>query len=478
MRLMRQTGDITQGVIWKQLLGFFIPLWFGTFFQQLYNTVDTVVVGRFVGKTALAAVGSTGVIVNLTVGIFTGLASGAGVVIAQFYGAKKPAKVRQAVQMSILITLVLTILFTVVGVAMTPMMLRLMTTTKDVLAAVLAKRYRVWATKGNFNNLIGMPLTVLSAPADTEVLVLEMGMNHFHEIERLSQSANPNLAIVSKIGTSHIGILGSRENIARAKAEIVQGMCAAGDFLPLLVLGGEDDFTPFIRDTFAQPAGIDVMLAGVSDDDEVRARDIRVDDEGRPVFTLDFGQGETIDTMLAIPGVQSVPNAVKAAAVAYRLGVTPEQIDAAFRGLTITGHRQEIKRAKSGARVIDDSYNASAESMAAGLDLLCSLSCTGSRMAILGEMGEMGDEAPRMHELVGAYAAAKKLDMLACVGGELAQLMADAARMMGMDEDRIQVFSDYQQVLDRMGGALEKHDVVLVKGSRFVELDRFVEGVC
>ena len=171
------------------------------------------------------------------------------------------------------------------------------TTTKDVLAAVLAKRYRVWATKGNFNNLIGMPLTVLSAPADTEVLVLEMGMNHFHEIERLSQSANPNLAIVSKIGTSHIGILGSRENIARAKSEIVQGMCAAGDFSPLLLLGGEDDFTPFIRDAFAQPAGIDVMLAGVSDDDEVRARDIRVDDEGHPVFTLDFGQGDTLTVL-------------------------------------------------------------------------------------------------------------------------------------------------------------------------------------
>ena len=352
------------------------------------------------------------------------------------------------------------------------------TTTKELLYAVLSQGFRAQKTEGNLNNEIGLPLTLMRMTRDTEVLVAEMGMNHFHEIERLSQSANPNLAIVSKIGTSHIGILGSRENIARAKAEIVQGMCAAGDYLPLLVLGGEDDFTPFIRDTFAQPAGIDVMLAGVSDDDEIRARDIRVDDEGRPVFTLDFGQGETIDTMLAIPGVQSVPNAVKAAAVAYRLGVTPEQIDAAFRGLAITGHRQEIKRAKSGARVIDDSYNASAESMAAGLDLLCSLSCTGSRMAILGEMGEMGDEAPRMHELVGAYAAAKKLDMLACVGGELAQLMADAARMMGMDEDRIQVFSDYQQVLDRMGGALEKHDVVLVKGSRFVELDRFVEGVC
>ena len=109
-------------------------------------------------------------------------------------------------------------------------------------------------------------------------------MNHFHEIERMSQSANPNLAIVTKIGTSHIGILGSRENIARAKSEIVGGMCAAGDLLPLLVLGGEDDFTPFIRDTFAAPAGVDVMLAGVSDDDEVRACDIRIDDEGRPVL--------------------------------------------------------------------------------------------------------------------------------------------------------------------------------------------------
>ena len=228
------------------------------------------------------------------------------------------------------------------------------TTTKDVLAAVLAKRYRVWATKGNFNNLIGMPLTVLSAPADTEVLVLEMGMNHFHEIERLSQSANPNLAIVSKIGTSHIGILGSRENIARAKAEIVQGMCAAADFLPLLVLGGEDDFTPFIRDTFAQPAGIDVMLAGVSDDDEVRARDIRVDDEA--VRSLRSILARVRRPIPCLPSPACSPSQCRSAAVAYRLGVTPEQIDAAFRGLTITGHRQEIKRAKSGARVIDDSY--------------------------------------------------------------------------------------------------------------------------
>lgn len=353
------------------------------------------------------------------------------------------------------------------------------TTTKDVLTAVLAERYRVWSTKGNYNNLIGMPLTVLSAPADMQMLVLEMGMNHFHEIERMSASANPAFAIVTKVGTSHIGILGSRENIARAKAEIVSGMKASTEGAsPLLILGGEDDFTPFIADGFARPAGVDVLLAGMSDDDAVKARDVRVDDEGRPVFELVLEDGSSVDTMLAIPGVQSVPNAVKAAALGMRLGVTANEVDHAFRSLKITGHRQEIRRARSGARIIDDSYNASAESMAAGLDLLMSLECEGARMAILGEMGEMGDEAPRMHELVGAYAAAKKLDVLVCVGGDNARLMADTARMMGMDEDRVQVLDDYKQVLERMGGAISAADIVLVKGSRFVELDRFVEGVC
>ena len=353
------------------------------------------------------------------------------------------------------------------------------TTTKDVLAAVLGERYRVWSTKGNFNNLIGMPLTVLSAPADTQMLVLEMGMNHFHEIERMSASANPGYAIVTKVGTSHIGILGSRENIARAKAEIVSGMKAPDTAAaPLLVLGGEDDFTPFIADSFARPAGVDVLLAGISDDDAVVARDIHVDDEGHPLFDLVLEDGSSIPTMLSIPGAQSVPNAVKAAALGMRLGVTAEQVDHAFRNLKLTGHRQEIRRARNGARIIDDSYNASAESMAAGLDLLMGLECDGARIAILGEMGEMGDEAPRMHELVGAYAAAKKLDVLVCIGGEYARLMADAARMMGMDEDRIQVLADCNQVLERMGGAIEPSDIALVKGSRFVELDRFVEGVC
>lgn len=138
MKLLRQSGgDITQGVIWKQILGFFFPLWFGTFFQQLYNTVDTVVVGRFVGKTALAAVGSTSVIVNLTVGIFTGLASGAVVVIAQHYGARRGEEVHKSVHTAMLLALLIGAIFMVAGFILTPWTLRAMGTTSDALPGAI-----------------------------------------------------------------------------------------------------------------------------------------------------------------------------------------------------------------------------------------------------------------------------------------------------------------------------------------------------
>lgn len=355
------------------------------------------------------------------------------------------------------------------------------TTTKDVLCALLSTRYRVYATKANHNNLIGLPMTILAAPADTEMLVLEMGMNHLHEIERLSKCAEPSFAVITKVGTSHIGILGSRENIARAKSEILCGMKATEDAPAsgsALILNGEDDFTPFIRETFADPAGVDVELVGFNDADSVSASDVVVDEDGCPRLTIAFPDGSTLDTKLSIMGAQSVPNALYAAALAFRLGVTPSQIDTTFRNLRVTGRRQEIRHAACGARIIDDTYNASPESMAAGLDLLCSLPCSGSRIAVLGEMGELGDESARLHELTGAYAAAKKLDFIVFVGGENAGLMARAATLMGADEDRVRVVDTWKSALDEFSGAIEPDDLVLVKASRFVELDRFVEGVC
>ena len=353
------------------------------------------------------------------------------------------------------------------------------TTTKDVMAELLRRRFRVWVTKGNYNNLIGMPLTILSAPADTEVMILEMGMNHPGEIDRLTRCAEPSIAVITKVGTSHIGLLGSRENIARAKAEIVAGMrpMAPGE-TPLLVLGGGDDFTPFIVDTFARPAGVETLTVGSGASDAVRFEDVRIDEFGYPLFTMVGEDGERTETKLSIPGAQSVQNALYGAAIAMRLGLTAPEVDETFRDLHVTGRRQEIRRAAVGARVIDDSYNASPESMAAGMDLLFRLECEGGRIAVLGEMGELGDEARRLHELTGAYVAAKKPDLFVAVGGENARAMADAAKLMGLDEDVVCVVPDWKTALDRFGSAIGASDLVLVKGSRFVELDRFVEGVC
>ena len=356
------------------------------------------------------------------------------------------------------------------------------TTTKDVLAALLSTRYRVHATAGNYNNLIGLPLTILSAPRDVQVMVLEMGMNHPGEIARLAACAQPTYGIITKVGTSHIGLLGSRENIARAKAEIVSGMPPSSENFEghhsALVLHGEDDFTPFIIEDFAKPAGVDVVLAGTSSDDDVSASRIELDEDGCPSFDIMFEDGTNFRTRLSVPGAQAVPNALFAATVAHRMGIPSFEIGEAFGKLAITGRRTQVRAAACGARVIDDSYNASPESTAAGLDLLASLPCSGSRIAILGEMGELGGEAHRLHELTGAYAAAKKLDMLVCVGGADARALADAAALMGMDEDDITVAPSTDKLITRYAHVLGAHDLVLVKGSRAVGLDRFVEEVC
>ena len=356
------------------------------------------------------------------------------------------------------------------------------TTTKDVLASLLATKYRVHVTQGNYNNLIGLPLTILSAPRDTQVMVLEMGMNHPHEIERLTACAQPTFGVITKIGTSHIGILGSRENIARAKSEIVLGMRPSTEEFEgrhsALVLHGEDDFAPFIIENFAKPHGIDVVLCGASADDDVSASHVEVGEDGCPSFDIAFEDGASFKTRLSIPGAQAVPNALFAAAVACRMGVDAQVIGETFGKLEITGRRTEVRPAACGARIIDDSYNASPESMAAGLNLLAKLPCRGSRIAILGEMGELGDEAPRLHELTGAYAAAKRPDMLICVGGDNAQRMADAASLMGLDEGDIQVVPSTDELIARCANMLGENDLVLVKASRFVGLDRFVEEVC
>ena len=356
------------------------------------------------------------------------------------------------------------------------------TTTKELLRDLLSTRYRVHATEGNHNNQIGLPLTILAAPSDTQVMVLEMGMDAPGQISALTRVAQPTYGIITKIGTSHIGRLGSRENIARAKAEMLEGMPPSAENFEghhsRLFLSGEDDFTPFIIDTFAKPRGITCVLCGLSGDDDVSARDVELDAESRASFTLELQDATTERVTLGITGAQAVPDALLACACAREMGIPVYEIKQALASARQAHMRQEQRITPAGTRIIDDSYNASPDSMAAALDLLCSLPCDGSRIAVLGEIGELGDEGPRLHALVGAYAAAKKPDLLVCVGDKNAQCMADAALTMGMPAAAVRVMPDVDRALRRLKDALGPRDLVLVKASRFVGLDRFVEGVC
>ncbi len=353
------------------------------------------------------------------------------------------------------------------------------TTTKEMLAAGLGAGLRVHATAGNFNNLIGVPLTIFAAPEDAQLLVVEMGMNHAGELTRISRAARPNVAVITNVGTSHIGNLGSRQNIARAKAEVLAGMepKADGSVLPCLVLTGEDDFAPFIADEFAAPAGVDVLRVGYSRQDDVRAQDVRIDDEGLPSFDVAFPDGLVQHVSLTVPGRHMVSDFLSAMGIVWRLGVDRAAAAAAIQRMKATHMRLEVVQRPGTPRVIDDSYNASPSSIAAALDVLCSMRCEGRRVAVLGEVGELGQEAQRLHGYIGAYAAAKPIDLLVIIGGQDAATMASAAKTMGFSEDHLETFRDVRSAVETMVPVFDERDLVLVKASRAAGLDVFAKEV-
>lgn len=351
------------------------------------------------------------------------------------------------------------------------------TTTKEMLAAAVGSQRRCHATRGNLNSLIGLPLTVLSAPDDAEVLVCELGMNHPGEIGRMAAACRPALACITNVGTSHIGLLGSRENIARAKAEVVSGLAAHDGVGPALALTSSCDFTPFIEEGFCRPAGVDVVRVGSGERDEVRAAGVTLDASGCAHLTVSCADGWSREVALSLPGRRVVDDLLLALALVWRAGLDRDAAVAAIERMAPTSMRLDVRTAPCGARVIDDSYNAAPASMASSLDVLASMETAGRRVAVLGEMGELGDEAPRLHGYVGAYAAARGVDLLVLIGGRLADDVAEAARTMGLSEDAIERFDTVEDAVRVIAPVLGEGDLVLVKASRAAGLDRFVRGV-
>ena len=334
-------------------------------------------------------------------------------------------------------------------------------TTKEMIAAVLSGTFRVSKTPANHNNDIGMPMAILDMPEDTEVAVLEMGMNHFREIAYLSCIAHPDVAVIINVGTAHIEFLGTQQGIRQAKLEILEGMTPQG----MLLLNGDDtmlrclDVTPKQRITYF----------GASEGCDVRALDVS-QKGGVLRFTVEAGR-LTFPVEMKLEGEHYVADALAAVTVGLKLGVHPDKIRQQLDAFQNMSGRQEIFEAK-GCTIINDCYNAGPESMAAALNVLGNR--PGRHIAVLGDMLELGDCAQAEHYKIGRIAA-EKADMVFAFGPHAGRVL-DGTITGGMPENMGRAFDSREDLVTALRRAVKPGDVILFKGSHGMHLEKVLEA--
>lgn len=341
------------------------------------------------------------------------------------------------------------------------------TGTKDLTAAALAPALAVHASPGSYNNEAGVPLTLLDAPSGTQALVLEMGARALGDIATLCAVAGPTVGVITNIGLAHAGPLGGRAGVARVKGELLEALDASGT----AVLDAGDPATPGLAARTAATVlrvavdGTDVDTA-VDAGVDVRAADVVLDADLRPRFTLSspWGSGEVA---LAVRGTHQVVNASLAATVALAHGVPFAAVVAGLAAVQPAPWRMEVARTADGVVVLDDAYNANPSSMVAALEALARVDVSGRRVAVLGEMRELGELSAPEHAALGDLVAATAVDALVVVGPEAAPL-AEHARAAGVSVTEV---ADAAAALDAVSGFVHRGDAVLVKGSRAVGLE-------
>jgi UDP-N-acetylmuramoyl-tripeptide--D-alanyl-D-alanine ligase len=331
-----------------------------------------------------------------------------------------------------------------------------------MIASVLGERLSVSKTIGNYNNHIGLPLTVLNTTSEDQVGVFEMGMNHAGELAPLCEIARPDFAVITNIGIAHIGHLGSREAIALEKAVVAQSVPAEG----AVVLNANDDFTNWI----AARSRARVIRAGINRGD-LQARDVRHTQTGEH-FLLAHGR-QTILVKLPVHGEHMVTNACLAAGIGLSLGLELDEIAGGLARTTIPGNRLKLQKLGP-VLVINDAYNANPESMVAALKTATNFAVQGRKIAALGRMGELGAASEDGHRRVGRAVAELAFDYLVTVGEE-ARLIAQAANGAGLQRTR--ETNTHEQAVEALLDYLEPGDLLLVKGSLSSAMDRVVRGL-
>ena len=341
------------------------------------------------------------------------------------------------------------------------------TSTKDAIASVLSQKYKVLKTQGNFNNSIGLPLTILKLK-EHDILVVEMGMNHFGEISELTQIAKPTIAVISNIGTAHIGILGSRENILKAKMEILDGMKKDG----ILILNNDNDL---LNKWNNKNTEIRTKTFGIQSNSDIKGYDVE-HFENKSKFKIKENNKEYI-LYTSKPGEPFVMNALSAIAVGRELGISIESAKKALENTEMTLNRLDCERIENNITLIKDYYNASYESIKPGLEYLMSLQ-GGRKIAVLGDIKELGRFSMELHTKVGREIAEQKVNILITVGKE-AEYIAKEAINMGMDKEKIYICDCNEKASNVLKSIMEKEDKVFLKASnsmKFGEIYNEIKG--
>ena len=344
------------------------------------------------------------------------------------------------------------------------------TTTKDMIATAMNEGKKTYVSSGNHNSVIGMPLSVMEIPADCECAVLEMGMSNFGEIERMSLVAEPDIAVITNIGSSHMETLGDRNGIFRAKLEILCGLKKGG----YLLLNGDQPILSGVGGRSYHTLYVSLKRPNA----DFFAQNIRVE-LGGTYFDVVYKGTTYPDFFIPVSGRHNVFAALFAFAVATLQGLSPEQIKNGLKNFQSAGMRQEILQI-GGKTVIADCYNAAPESMRAAIDVLCECSSKGGRrVAILGDMLELGKHSIEIHRGVGGYLQDRGVDLLIAVGNGGVEI-AQGAVEVGMDPAKALLFIDRNDV-DAIARALiantQEGDTLLFKASRGVQLERVISAL-
>lgn len=336
------------------------------------------------------------------------------------------------------------------------------TSTKDIVASVVSKKYNVHKTLGNFNSHIGLPLTILSLKEENTAMVVEMGMNHKGEISYLTNIAKPDIAVITNVGSSHIGNLGSRENILKAKLEILEGLNEKG----LFIYNNDNDMLNMHKEWYKEYKSKNF---GIDNNSDLMAYNIVTNENGSS-FNIKI-ENKEYDVYVPVSGKHFVYNSLCAISVGLQLGIDIEDIIEGIKEFSLTKNRMEIKNVKNGITLINDSYNASYDSMKAGLEFLEGFKDK-LRIAVLGDMLELGEFSDELHSNVGKCVSENNVDILVTVGNHSKKIVESAVNN-GMNKENVYNVDNNGKAIDLINKNIKENAVVLIKASNsmnFVEI--------